>query len=214
LVVLLAALMLLPGLLYFGLSLSLPGDASLPIIDSLTIRPQKLAVTVMYPASGGLQTGDLVTALQGTPVDRFFQAGQSPQPALAPGDTLDYSVQRGEQSLQIRAPLQPYKLSQLIRGDWTIYLYMVFVELVSLGVFILRPRLLPVQVFFLVSNLLVSSGLVFFLGLRVHDLLRPGMAALYFFGAVIQFAMMLAGLVHMALVFPRTHPLLERRAES
>jgi hypothetical protein len=77
-------------------------------------------------------------------------------------------------------------------------------------VFILRPRLAAAQLFFVVSSVLFSSGLVFFLGLRVDDLLNRWLVILYLWGAVALYGFMLAALVHMSLVFPKTHPILIR----
>ena len=76
--------------------------------------------------------------------------------------------------------------------------------------FILRPRLPAAQLFFVVSSVLLSSGLIFFLSLRINDLLYGWLVVLYLWGAVVLYGFLLAALVHMALVFPKTHPLLIR----
>ena len=123
---------------------------------------------------------------------------------------LQYSVLRGGQTLQVESPLSVIPLSAFIQENWSIYLYLIYLELVSLVVFLLRPRLPAVQLFFVVSSSLFSSGLVFFLGLRVDDLLYPWPLILYLVGAVGLYGFLLAALVHFALIFPKRNPLLER----
>jgi hypothetical protein len=210
LVVLLAVLMLLPGLAYLALRLTFPGDASSPVVDFLLIQPAGLAVRSGSPNPHSLQTGDIVTAIQGREIDQRIQGLFSSQGSAEGGGVVHYTVLRGDQSLQVDAPLTAFSLSQLIKGNWSIYIYLIYLELVSLVVFLLRPREAAAQLFFVVSNTLLSSSLPFFLGLRVDDLLYPWLVILYLWGAVVLFGYMLAALVHQSLIFPKTHPFLIR----
>ena len=210
LVVLLAALLLLPGIAYFILRLTLPGDASSPMVDFLRIQPGGLTVKPVSPSAQGLQDGDIVTAIQGQSVDQAARGLFSPQEASGKADRIQYTVRRGGQMLSVNAPLTAFSLAQLAKENWSIYIYLAYLELVSLVVFILRPRLGPAQLFFVVSNLLLASGLVFFVGLRVDDLLYRWLVILYLWGAVVVYGFLLAALVHQALIFPKTHPLLTR----
>jgi hypothetical protein len=210
LVVLLSALLLLPGLAYFGLRLTLPGDASSPMVDFLRIQPGGLAVRPVSPEAQSLQNGDIVTAIQGQSVDQYILGLFSSQGASGPAGRIEYTVRRGDQTLQIDAPLTSISLAQVVKENWSIYIYLVYLELVSLLVFILRPRLGAAQLFFVVSNLLFSSGLIFFLSLRVDDLQYRWLVILYLWGTVALYGFLLAALVHQSLIFPKTHPLLIR----
>jgi hypothetical protein len=216
LVVVLVTLLLLPGLAYIGLRLTLPADASSPMVDFLNIQPAGLAVQPTSPDAQSLQNGDVVTAIQGqatnTTLKRVFSLqilpfspGQTGRPAM-----IQYEVQRGDQLLQVEAPLTAFPLSQLIKNAWSIYIYLVFLELVSLLVFIMRPRLAAARLFFIASNTLIASSLVFFLGLSVDDLLYPWLVVLYLWGAVVLYGFLLAALVNLVLVFPKPHPILVR----
>ncbi len=211
LVVAIAALLLLPGLAYFGLRLTLPGDPSSPAVDFLSIQPGELAVRPISPQANGLQNGDIVTAIQGRGVDEYLQGMFSAQRIVAPADTIQYTVLRDGQALHIEAPLKTPSLLQLVKENWSIYIYLIYLELVSLLVFILRPRLAVAQLFFVVSNVLLSSSLAFFHGLEVSDLLYRWVVILYLFGAVALYGLILPALVHFSLIFPKPNPLLARR---
>jgi hypothetical protein len=211
LVVLLAVLLLLPGLAYFGLRLTLPGDASSPMVDFQQIQSGGLAIQPVSPSPQDLQEGDIVTAIQGQTVDETIAGLFSSQGASRRVDRVVYTVRRGEQTLQVDAPLAASSLAQVIKDNWSVYIYMVYLELVSLVVFVLRPRLGAAQLFFVVSNVLLSSGLVYFLGLRVDDLLYRWVVILYLWGAVALYGILLAALVHLSLIFPKTHPRLIRQ---
>lgn len=208
LVAVLAVLMLLPGLVFIGLRLTLPGDASSPMVDFLWIQSGELAVQPVSPDSQGLQIGDIVTAIQDRAIDQYILGLFSPQGSIEHADKIQYTVLRGDLTLQVVSPMTVFSLSQVFKENWSIYIYLIFLEFVSLLVFILRPRVAAAQLFFVVSNILISSGLIFFLGLKVDDLLYRWLVILYLWGAVALYGFMLAALVHLALIFPKTNPIL------
>lgn len=210
LVAVLSVLLLLPGLIYINLRLMHPSDASSPIVDFLSIQSGGLVVRPISPESQGLQNGDIVTAIQGRGIDQYLQDLFSTQRTTGHQGRIQYTVLRDNQTLQVYSPMTVFSLSKVIKANWSIYIYLVYLELVSLFVFILRPRLPAAQLFFVASNLLLSSGLVFFLSLRVEDLLYRWLVILYLWGAVALYGFMLAALVHLSLIFPKTHPLLKR----
>ena len=145
LAVAIAALLLLPGLAYFGLRLTLPSDPSSPAVDFLWIQPGELAVQPISPSANGLQNGDIVTAVQGRGVDEYIRGMFSAQRTVAPADRIQYTVLRDGQTLHVEAPLTTPSLLQLVKENWSIYVYLIFLDLVSLLVFILRPRLAAAQ---------------------------------------------------------------------
>jgi hypothetical protein len=57
--------------------------------------------------------------------------------------------------------------------------------------------------FLLVSSAVFASGLIFFLGLQISDLLRPAQIVLWFWGSIILYGLLTAGLLHFAIIFPR-----------
>jgi len=207
-IVLLAVFLLLPGLAYFALRLILPADPSSPMVDFLKISPDGLVARPVSPDPQSLQEGDIVVGIQGQAVGERIR---DLFPPAGPADSVEYTVRRGRQTLRVVSPLAVIPFSHLIRENWSIYLYLIYLELVSLAVFLLRPRLPAAQLFFVVSSSLFSSGLVYFLSLRVNDLLHRWLVTLYLWGAVVLYGFLLAGLVHFSLIFPKRHPLLARR---
>jgi hypothetical protein len=207
----LAILLLLPGLAFISLRLTLPGDASAPVIDFQESKSGALVVRPLSPDPQSLQNGDLVTAIQGRAIDQYIQDLFSSQGPIGPASQIEYTVLRGERSLQLEVPLTAYPLTLLMKENWSIYIYLIYLELVSLILFILRPRLASAQLFFVVSTLIFSSALAYFPGLRVDDLLYRWQVILYLIGAVVLYGFILATLMHLSLMFPKRHPLLERR---
>jgi hypothetical protein len=208
LVALLALLLLLPGLVFIILRSTIPGDPSIPIIDFLRVVPGGLVVKPLSPDPQGLQKGDIVTAIQGRPVDQHIQGLFSRREPDRPADQIEYAVLRDGRALRLEAPLETLSVMRMVRENWSIYFYLVYLELISLFVFVLRPRLPAARLFFIVSTIIFSSALVYFPGLRVDEILSPRQLLLYMWGAVVLYGIMLAGLVHLSLIFPKPHPIL------
>jgi hypothetical protein len=211
LVALVALLALLPGLVFTGLRLELPGDASNPIVDLGRMNSGQLVVQPLSPDPQGLQNGDIVTAIQGRAVDEYITGLFSARPPAGLAGRIEYTVLRAGRDLQLEVPRVAFPILPLIEESWSVYLYLVYLELVSLFLFILRPRLPVAQLFFVVSSVHFSSTLIYFSGLKVDDLLYPWLVIFYLWGAVALYGIMLAGLVHLALIFPGRHPLLEKQ---
>lgn len=210
LVSMLAILLLLPGLVFIGLRSTLPGDASTPLIDFQQINSDGLVVQPLSPDPQSLQTGDVVTAIQGRAVDHYLEDLLSLQRSFGPVNQIEYTVLRGGRALQLTVTLTAYPLAQVMKETWSIYFYLIYLELVSLLVFILRPRLAPAQLFFVVSSLLFSSVLLYIPGMKIDDLLYPQQVILYILGAIVFYGFILAALLHLTLIFPKRHLLLER----
>jgi len=210
LVAVLAALLLLSGLAFFVLHLVLPGDASYPRVNFYELKYGGLVVQPLSPGPQSLQNGDVVMAIDGRSLDQYIQGLFSTQVSDGPATRLDYSVLRGGQTLQLDVPLAAFPLALVMQANWSIFLFIIYLELVSLLVFVLRPRLPAAQLFLLTSSFLFSSALVYYLGLEVGDLRFRWLVILYVWGAVAAYGFALAALVHLMLVFPKRHPILER----
>jgi hypothetical protein len=72
LISILAILLLLPGLVFIGLRLTLPGDASTPLIDFQQINSGGLVVQPPSPGLKRLRKGDIVTAIQGQAIAHYL----------------------------------------------------------------------------------------------------------------------------------------------
>jgi hypothetical protein len=210
LILVLALLLLLPGVVSIGLRSRLPSDPANPVIDFRRIERGGLAVQPLAPDPAGLQGGDIVTAIQGRALDLYIVDLMSRQKPVPTIDRIEYTVLRAGHLLQLDVPLSVIPLTRIFLQNWSIYFYLIYLEIVGLLVFILRPRLPVARQFFVVNTVLFSSALVYFPSLRADDLLYRWQVLLYLWGAVFLYGFMLAGLVHLSLIFPKPHPLLEK----
>jgi hypothetical protein len=210
LIAVVSALLVLPGLAFLAIRLALPGDASYPMVNFQELVPDGLVVKPLLPDPQGLQNGDVVMASQKRAVNQTNSGSNSPQNTSNSAYLIEYKVQRGGSILQLDVPPTPLPIARVFRENWSIYVYIIYMELVSLFVFIKRPRLFAAQLFLVVSSALFSSGLVFCLGLGVDALLYPWLVGLYLLGVVVLFGFMLAAFVHLALIFPKHNPILLR----
>jgi hypothetical protein len=214
LIVLLAVVLFIPGLVSVGLRSRLPSDPSSPVVDFRRIVYGGLVVQPLSPDPQGLQKGDIVMAIQGQPVDQTISALLSPQKPVETVSRIEYTVLRDGRTLQLDAPFSVLPLTRMLMQNWSISFYLIYLQLVSILVFILRPRLPAAQLFFVVSSILFSSALVYFPGLRVDDLIYRWQLFLFLWGGVVLYGIMLAGLVHLSLIFPEPHPFLLRHPRS
>ncbi|MGE5222724.1 MAG: hypothetical protein ACM3PY_09810 [Omnitrophica WOR_2 bacterium] len=213
-VIVAAVLLALPCFAFLAMRLLLPGDASNPAIDFSQTSNDGLVISPLAPGTVGLQPGDRVIAIQGRPVDAYFAGlfrNSWQQPDGIGDQTVQYTAVRNGQPEQVTTKLSSFPLSQAFREGWSIYIFLAYLEIVSLAIFIRRPRLAASQLFVFVCTLIFASGLMFYPGLLVDELLRGPAALLYIWGEVILFGIMLAGLVLLPLNFPSQNSLLNRR---
>ncbi len=173
--------------------------------------------------SSPLQSGDVLVAIEGKPVERVFAeafALQSPRPAnWQAGNTVDYTVRRDGRDLGFAVPLARRfpqvtwnYISRQLGGPLFLLMSLAMVG-IGFVVFIQRPRYLPAQLLLLFSWSLSGSQLGF-APTSVAVVLDPN--ALFLFYTPIFFSIwqitILPVIVHLLLVFPvvkgplRRHP--------
>ncbi|GAB4573342.1 MAG: hypothetical protein Kow0077_15440 [Anaerolineae bacterium] len=180
-------------------------------------QPDGMAVSTIEGVPTPLQTGDVILAVAGHPVSDWVQAlgclrqhcGAITRPAWQPGETLVYTIRRGDTALDLAVPLQPYPFISLLARNWGGLLFAVTNALLFLLLFIRRPEEAGLQAMLIgASGLLGSMGWLF--GLHTGDLLtgvgfwvhRVATDGIYLLAWI--------GLAHFALVFPRPHTLIRR----
>ena len=204
-----AGLIMLPCLAFLGGRLVLPGDGGrvmeqLPPggLDGLAIAPVQLA-------NGAWRNGDVVTTMAGISVGDWLRAALTPGvdlPRGAIGREPVYSVWRNGQTFDVSIRLLPFPLGAALAQDWSSYLFLAYLEAVSLVVFARRPKIASAQLLFMVSTAILSSSVVFFLGLQVSDLARGWPVVAWLWCSVGLYGLLLAGLLHFAIVFPYPRP--------
>jgi hypothetical protein len=104
-------------------------------------------------------------------------------------------------------------LGDLLRANWSSYLFLAYMWAIGLLVFALRPRQANAQATLLLSSLLLGTGLIFFLLLQPSDFLYGWLLPLWVWGALGLYGLFAGGAIHFALLFPSRRAILERRPQ-
>lgn len=109
-----------------------------------------------------LQPGDRIISIEDVPLEELY--GTRPE-SWRPGGTVQYTIQRGEQTLTAPVPIGRWNLIALEKGmltDWRVYLIGLLNFLIGGFVFIRRPGNLGAQVLLFLGTvqLVMSLGAV------------------------------------------------------
>ncbi len=207
-----AVLVLLPTVAFVAARALLPSEGL--VIDS-EIPPGGTGFILhpLTPASTGVRGGEVLLEVQDRSVDSWLAHAFSlaPPTDLTDVSALTFTVDRRGAQRELRVPLRSYPLWNAFLEDWSIYLYLIYLQAVSVMVFIRRPALRAARMFLLLSSAILGSGTIFFLGLQPSDLLRGWMLGLWLWGTIILYAYLSSSLVHFALIFPRRRAILQNR---
>jgi hypothetical protein len=208
-----AALILLSSLLFLAARVILPGDGRAILLEELPESAQALAargsnglaVESLIDESS-LAEGDIVIGVEGRSLDDWLAGlftGLMQTPNLESGQILKYTLLREGKEMEVKVQLGPYPLGQELGRRWSLYFFLLYLAVVSIVVFVRRPDLPAAKMFLLVSSAVFASGLIFFLGLQISDLMRPIQIGLWLWGSIILYGLLTAGLLHFVFVFPR-----------
>jgi signal transduction histidine kinase len=136
----------------------------------------------------------------------LFEPG-TPRPQWHVGQTITYSVVRNGQHLNVPVTLRPYPLGAILGSEWSTVLFALVFLFVAAGVFLLRPDDRAARV-----QLLMAAGIMgattWSLGLQVGDLVNGIGFWLYIATTFGVYTLFWVGILHFALVFPQTHPII------
>lgn len=190
---------------FLWLHATTPSDnARLPPGDQSAWQPNGVIVVPLQDKPDGLQAGDIVTAIDGQPLESYarmlFDLG-APRPQWQTGQTLRYSIIRDGHPIDLPIMLSAYPLAAVLLHEWGTVLFALVSQFVTLYVFVNRPDDSAARTLFLWAAGILSAT-TWSLGFQVGDLVS-GIGFWLFkattFGAYILF--WIAGF-HLALVFP------------
>jgi two-component system NarL family sensor kinase len=181
-----------------------------PRFGSIRRRLWGLQVDVWRQTPGGLESGDVILAIDGHTLSDWL-ADIWQQPLKRASATLDYQILRAGQTEHVQVQLGPYSLAGALGERRAMEAAQLYLWVVSAVVFALRPGQAGARALFLVSSAIVSSSTVFFLGLQASDLRQALLVGLWLWGSVALFGLAMAGMLHFSLVFPVGRTALERR---
>lgn len=177
-------------------------------------KEQGAPIETFVERPNGLRDGDLVVAVGGQSMTSWV--GRLTQPAqwgseLTNGPELDYEVLRGDQRLTLAVELGRYPWRQALRREWKAVLAEVSFLLLSVYVFVRRPREEAAQALLLASGGILSASTWSF-GLQVLDVVRGWEFWLFMLTTAGGYMLLWAAFLHFMLVFPSHHPILKGRS--
>ncbi|MBI5350029.1 MAG: hypothetical protein HZB77_12070 [Chloroflexi bacterium] len=203
-----------PAVTFVGLHSVTPFDGARFQPGEVVLSPNGLLVTPLEERSDGLLRGDEVIAVEGRSMESWaralFEVG-APRPRWQVGQTIVYTVVRGDQQKDIQIKLTNYPLNIILANEWGTILFAVVSQFVATFVFLRRPNDSAARaLLFWASGIL--SATTWSLGLQISDVIGGIGFWLYkatSFGSYMVFWS--AGL-HFALIFPNAHPFVLRHS--
>jgi len=209
-----AATMVALGVAFVWLHLATPSDGARLDPGQPVWRTHGVVVTTLREQLGGLRTGDVVVAVDGTSLESWAEALDNPtasRPGWRYGQTVTYTVQRDGERMDVPVTLGSYPLDAIWEKDWSTILFAVVFELVALYVILRRPaEQTPLVLLLSASGIL--GGTTWSFGLQVSDLAGGVGFWLYKATSFVVYMLFYIAALHFALIFPRPHAFLAKRA--
>ncbi len=213
-ILLTAATMVALGVAFVWLHLATPSDGARLDPGQPVWRPDGVVVTVLREQPGGLRTGDVVVAVDGTSLESWAQALDDPtasRPTWRYGQAVTYTVQRDGQQMDVPVTLGSYPLDAIWQEDWSTILFAVVFELVALYIVLRRPaEQAPLVLLLSASGIL--GGTTWSFGLQLSDLVGGVGFWLYKATSFVVYMLFYIAALHFALIFPKPHAFLARRS--
>lgn len=210
----LVAAVLILGLAYLSALITHPSDGTAVAgIPPFSTNGSGIRVGVLDPTRTGVRSGDVVVAIDGRDVDSWAGAMFQPsaeQTAWHDGERLTYTVLRHGRLLSVQSVLGSYPLRTVLDLEWGPALFALAFLIVAAYVFVRRPAdRLSIPLLLCASSLLTAT--LGYLPNGLTDVLTAGVFWLYITTALAVHMLFAASLLHVALLFPRPHPVLAGR---
>lgn len=200
-----AGFLILLALAFLFLQLSLPYDDARLAPGSLALSNEGVRITPLKPQPGGLQAGDLVVAIDSRSVNDWAEDALRLSPRRQRweiGQVVPYTVQRGEQVIEVPVELKAYPLGEVFKSNWGTLTFGPLYLLIGAFVFLRRPELPAARVLFL-SSAAMFAATTWSLGLQANSFVFASSAWLYFITITFSYLLVFISSLHFALVFPR-----------
>jgi two-component system, NarL family, sensor kinase len=208
-----AVVLLLPGLIFFGLRLSAPFANDLLRPGTNSFSGEGLIVNPIDAAPAGLSSGDLVTHIDNRSLEAWSRdlfRLDAFRPQIHAGDTVIYRVIREGQPLDVEVTLGRYPLVAVVQQNWGLITFALVFFTLSAYVLARRPGIPAAHPLF-ISGASVLSATTWSLGMHAMDLVNAGQFWLYQYTTIVAFNMFWIAGLHFAVLFPRQLPVRWRR---
>ncbi|GAA2364173.1 hypothetical protein Cme02nite_33480 [Catellatospora methionotrophica] len=182
-----------------------PSDGTSTNTDSRAWHTDGIVLTVAAGAGTSLRAGDVVVAVGGRPLAAGSLADRPP----SIGDTVVYTVERGGHRVDVPVTLTDYPLARLAAGNAETLPYIVFLALLSALVLARRPRDPAAITLYLVAVTQFAGYASHLYGTQAIEI-ATGRLWVTTVAEMVN-CVLWACLLHFAISFPQTWPLLRRR---
>lgn len=211
-VLLAAATMVALGVAFVWLHIASPSDGARIDPNQQPWRSHGVAVTVLRAQSGGLRSGDVVTAIDGQSLESWAYALIDPsagRPDWRVGQVVTYTVERGGVTMDIPITPGPYPLDGVWQEGWSTIVFAVVFAFITLYIVLRRPREPAALVLFVsASGILAATTWTF--GLQISDLTGGVGFWLYKATTSVAFLLFYIAMLHFILIFPKRGAFLAR----
>jgi len=174
--------------------------------------PEGVLISPLTKSPGGLQNGDLITAVDGKPIQELAQGlVHFNFHNFTPGTrgTITYSIIRQGKRMEIDVSQTAYPFGALLSRNWGIYVVVFSLQLIMTYVLIRRPDEQAARALFVFSWSLWHFP-AWTMGLQISDLLNGWGFWHYRVVTFLLFLLTFSALLHGSLVFPRRNQILDR----
>ena len=174
--------------------------------------PAGIRIAPIDEPAAGLESGDLVQAVGGVPLETWARAAFEPggRPA-EPARPVAYAVLRGDSMLAIDVTWAPPSIGATLLEGWSVLLFSVAVAGVAAFVFARRPDEPAATALIVAACGAAGSSLPWFLGITVSDVVQGGPFLLHALVTGPLYMLLWPAGIHLALVFPARLPTVVRR---
>ena len=213
-ILLTATTMVALGVAFVWLHLATPSDGARLEPGQQVWRPNGVVITTLRAQPGGLRTGDLVVAVEGSSLESWAEELVNPtlqRPSWHVGQTITYTVVRDGATLDVPVTLIDYPLDAIWQRGWSTILFALVFEFIALYIVLRRPsEQAPLALLLSASGIL--GGTTWSFGLQVSDLVGGTGFWLYKATTFVIYMMFYIAGLHFALIFPRRLPILAGRS--
>ncbi len=197
-----SAALLATGLAFLWLRIELPGEAARISSDAWPWSAQGVEVIPIGQA-GPFRDGDVVTAIGGVQLEDRLGALPSPSPLRPTPETLAFDVVRAGAVVHLEAALGPQPVGGLLANGLPLLGYTLVQMLVAVLAWLRRPFEGWRRGFLVGSAANIASALIWELGLRASDLVRPEPMLPLFLLAAPMHLLFWSSVVHVLVSWPR-----------
>jgi two-component system, NarL family, sensor kinase len=209
----LSVLILAPAFVFAGTHFTGPSDGTRLEPGNDNLHVNGVEISLLRPQPGGLENGDIITAIDGRSMEAWAQAlfaAGANRPEWQPGDTVTYTVNRNGEVQEIEVVLGSYPLGEVLGRNWGTILFAVVFQIVATFIFIRRPANYAGRVLFLSASCILSAT-TWSLGLQPLDFIRGSGFWLYKMTTLGAYSLFWITGFHFAAVFPRPLPVISKR---